>query len=325
MDTSSSNDDEPKVCTVFASSDSSGSKTVFDTIAFSVGKKEPPSPSQSFSGISSEQDGSKNPDTETDLVPSASSLFAESEKVHHRVEDVGQSGVERVVESTTNFPQSEPVDIFQEAANESGNLAVAVENLTIQEDRTQDLQGTQGNDNKNVPLSGAEENEDSPIPTANVLFADAPEVPFPVGQFSDSVQAPVTAAASANFPPQPPPAFLPGPFSEHQPIPTPTSTIFNPPPATPILNKNVVFPVQPQPPSGTSTPSTFNTTTFSTTDTIYDAWIPKEETRRILSSIVSAVQSGTYFPDKSHTTMPGVIYEDDLVRRTSQQNSYILI
>jgi len=53
---------------------------------------------------------------------------------------------------------------------------------------------------------------------------------------------------------------------------------------------------------------------FTPDDASYHAWIPSEETRKVLSTISSDIKAGTHVPDKEHMTMPGITLEDDLVR-----------
>lgn len=367
---SSSNDDEePKVCTVFASAASTGSKTVFDTIAFAMPKKEqlpststnifgggdhtrPPAADVAFSteststsglfgGTPQGPDGSSHPlEEQLDYL---SGIPASVDTISTLSEGVWNEGLpSSEVSVPPTLDSSEAVDIFAEIAEETqiqhdNSITEGMNNLILQEGSPQ-VQVDVGQEGNYDHLFGQAEGPhqtqeqeqqilediveaESPIPTANRLFANTPEVPFPVGQSQPDNSDPsafFNQLTSSGTPPTqivPQPAtatFLPGPFSPQTetppPLPPAVASPFSP------LPKRLPPPVTV---TGSVALSTYNAPNFTPLDAIYEAWIPKEETKRILFSITSAVRAGTYFPDKSHLTTPGIIYEDDLVNGNS--------
>jgi hypothetical protein len=130
--------------------------------------------------------------------------------------------------------------------------------------------------------------DEAPLPTANSLFADRPEVPFPVN-----------IGAVPDFPP-PPPKITIDPLPPQQ-LPHPTYAAV----------------AASGPPAQTPAPApvdTFSSLAYTAADMSFDAWIPTEETRGVLESLSTAAPSGILVPEKAHMTMPGIILEDDLVR-----------
>lgn len=163
MDSTSSNeDDEPKVCTVFSSSDYE-SKTVFDTIAFSVKKESPiTSLNPAFSGQCSIDFEEKQQFTKN--MPKTDSMISIN------ADDLQQGNYEGNITNTTNAihlittkdeitESSEPVTAGQAVINQY--VADPISNQTASAE-------PEGNENSHN------------LPMAKSLFADTPEVEFPV-------------------------------------------------------------------------------------------------------------------------------------------------
>lgn len=346
---SSNDDEEPKICTVFASSATSGStKTVFDTIAFSIPKKETLSTSASATNVSEEtshQDGSET--STSGLFMAAPPAVPQQESTTERSPDIfpgaedpttrpvivpafSSDNVETKQVSQAGPEGAQVVDIFEEAAaidqapqelKQKENIVDRMTSLVIQEGSPQVQVG-----------QGDEVDPESPIPTANKLFADTPEVPFPIGQFTQSDSDPSTFfnQLSTPLPPppssvhQPPTAFKNHPFSTPA-VPTQDAIsdasiqkqeVEEPQPAQQTQQSIFSSPRKQEPlVQGSVEPSTYNSTNYTPIDTMHDAWIPKEETKKILMALATAERPArSYLPDKSHMTTPGIIYEDDLVR-----------
>ncbi|CAG7828460.1 unnamed protein product [Allacma fusca] len=258
MDSGSSNDDdEPKICTVF-SSDSKSSKTIFDTIAFTSPKKE----EKPFVAVETS-------------VASAASVF--------------------------DTPKSSQASISQSLEAERGQKEVSLVQTDFGsgDDFSTKLDGGGIDINKDVPLSqpsslgpelvvedlsklkldrvdnqeelvGA---EDSPLPSANVLFADAPEVPFPVGLGSFDMTSDKSSFVSGGM-----------------------SVMTTP--QVPVIPAK----------SGADTFATV----YSSSNASYDSWIPSENTKKILLAITSGTEASNYIPDASTMTMPGIIHEVEM-------------
>lgn len=298
-------DEEPQICTVFSSTPSSHSKTIFDTIAFSVPKKEnsvlsPTSPFSEDEGPSTshsvesklEPEINVSTDASENEVLPASTMFeslsmsyigniptstvpAESipvtpadapASVLSYSEQKAQVSAPFTLTNTVNV-DTEPVVVGQ-CLNE--------ENLRLVSKEIEALSLT-GSSSTGESIGYDNADQQSPLPAANELFSNAPEVPFPVG-LGSSFQAVESSMQNAMV--------------------NPTAVPF----AQEAVEQIGMKPLD-----------AFSTITYSSKDATYDAWIPCENTRQILMSIATSVNSGTYFPDKTNMTTPGVIYKEDLV------------
>lgn len=298
--TPSNEDEEPQMCTVFSSNPSTHSaKTIFDTIAFSVPKKENSvlSPTSPFSpddtptatnqqteqgaaagapaplSLSSEESTGTGSSLPTTNQPNAmfeslcisSSLpftpLSYSAAARANEEQVPYQSLSSEPAAFSSQPLEQPPVIGQTLNEENLRLVSnEIESLSIKSGQQE------------------QEEEDEVIPTANVLFSNTPEVPFPV---------------SVSGPPLPPPA---GALS--------ASTV----------------------PSFELQQDAFSNITYATTKEApaYDAWIPSPQTKQILQSIASSNNLGTYLPpDKANMTTPGVIYKEDLVDKVAVNMSRI--
>jgi len=231
MESSSSDDGEPKICTVFADSSSS----LFDTIAFS-----------------------KNPQS-----PTVAAITANLNNV--------------VLQDSNRSPD----EISKEIAD-------AMEGLSAEDQQEQDI---------------AEVEE--VIPTANSLFANAPDIPFPVGLANPPPPSPPSPTpTAASF--QPVTKTQQSQVFQGQALSAPTIQMTS---AVPVATSVSPMPIM----SARKTPEVSMTEYCPAKDSAYDAWIPSEQTKLVLSQVAEGLKAGTYFPDKSHMTTPGIIYEDDLV------------
>ncbi|CAL8131704.1 unnamed protein product [Orchesella dallaii] len=320
MEGSSTNndDEEPQICTVFSSTPSSQSKTIFDTIAFSVPKKENSVMSPTSPFPEDEVPNTLSKDTEnfanSDEPVSSTAIFGQTQDQQSvfgiaasaspelappppaMFESLSMSYMAAGPESSelgeTLFPKADNVGTGLESSSLSSStdpIPVAVSDdflkVVSQEIDTISL-NSQTVDSSMVEVEP--ESEDSPLPTANTLFADAPEVPFPVGNFN---------ATS---------------LSSHQQVVesvTGTVSIFD---GGMTMTGNLATPTD-----------AFSTVSYSAVDIAYDAWIPIESARKVLMGVATAVHAGTYFPEKSHMTTPGIIYKEDLVDKVAVNMSRI--
>ena len=236
-------DDDLKICTVF-SSDTNSSKTIFDTIAFTSPKKEA---EDRGANNSHGTQSSSSAQLTSSSTASATSLFAEDSITS------GKDGGQGDDTSLVSLGQKETEDSVEE--DQKSNEAF------------DGLEVSSGKDENDPTL------EDVPLPCANVLFANAPEVPFPIGLGSTTTE------------PQKPVAFQEG---------------------VPQLGS-----LGPSMTGVVSTPSIDSVTSaYSSADIAYDAWIPTDETRKILGAITTGVQDPAHLPQTM--TMPGIIHEQDM-------------
>lgn len=307
--TGSNEDEEPQMCTVFSSNPSTHSaKTIFDTIAFSVPKKEnsvlsptspfspdtPPPPNTTSQHLI-EQDGAGG----AVPLPPAASLSAEESAGSSIPTNQPNAMFESLsISSSLPFtPQSysatyptieeqvpyqslstEPTAPFSLQSLQQPPLPPVIGQTLNEENLRLVSKEIESLSMKSPEQKAQTVDEDEVIPTANVLFSNTPEVPFPVG-------------VTAGPPPLPTPVALP------------TTTM----------------------PSFELQQDAFSNITYATTKEApaYDAWIPTPQTKQILQSIASSVNSGTYFPDKANMTTPGVIYKEDLVDKVAVNMSRI--
>ncbi|ODN05233.1 Trafficking protein particle complex subunit 12 [Orchesella cincta] len=321
-------DEEPQICTVFSSTPSSQSKTIFDTIAFSVPKKEssvmsPTSPfSEDVPSKATYPFGSQ-PNTEntgnSETVVSSTSLFSQTQALPQSsfgipVESSAVQPPPAMFESLSmSYMATGPASCELEenlplqmqdviSGLESSSLSSSADPLTgtVADDSlkgfTQEVESLSlhsqnvATNDTSVPVTETEL-EDSPLPTANSLFADAPEVPFPIGNYNATnvtlhqhSVGPVPEAGGNSLQ-----SVFDGGMAENLAIPT----------------------------------DAFSSISYSTMDLSYDAWIPIDSTRKVLMSVATAVHAGTYFPEKTHMTTPGIIYKEDLVDKVAVNMSRI--
>lgn len=268
-------DEEPQICTVFSSAPSAHSKTIFDTIAFSVPKKENSvlSPTSPFS--------------EDESGPSTSTLVTDEQQQsaqHPEPESLPASSVFESLPmsyvATTNAFQSLPGESFNTTTTASpAPLDASTQSLepVLEQKLNEECLKLVSKEIDALSLGGlsitdTDDNKEE-ILNANELFASTPEVPFPV-----SIPTSFSASSTGNVAP---------------------------------------------PPFGSKPIDAFSSITFSSKDAAYDAWIPSEQTNKILMTIATSVNSGTYFPEKANMTMPGVIYKEDLVDKVAVNMSRI--
>lgn len=322
-------DEEPQICTVFSSAPSHQSKTIFDTIAFSIPKKEssvmsptspfseddcvvagttsitavaglpltartdetlplgepetaaggieaPPVPLSMFESLSMsyiDPDTSSGSGLSTILSGSGSAFSYGEVRPPPPTESLKLTGASDRGPSTI---PTDPLNVTAEGLNEEALK------LVLKEIDSLGLNSGLPIVEESVPAS--ESDQESPLPTTNTLFTNAPEVPFPVG-------------VGAN----PPPLF------------SMTASADAAPPLSSSLSTKPID------------DDAFSAITYSAMDAAYDAWIPTDQTRQVLMTLATAVHAGTYFPDKSHMTTPGIIYKEDLVRTDNIQRMASLL
>lgn len=278
-------DDESRLCAVISSSgDTSSSKPIFDTITFTVPKKEPVRVPNLFT-----------PPPPDPYIPTPTAAMSKTNSMVSMLADDLQYG-DQVVAARTDAYDDAPSAAPLSATGDSGvlpststaHIAIFVDDedqedpvpntiLPFSEDTN--LKGVAGTLENLVLRENSTFEADIPIDHSSIHEAEAMSSMLPNSlSFSSSVPEGIEATA----------------FDEN------LSTQFHTVGSLTDLKPN----------------SEENWKAYVREHASYFAWIPSEETQKVLSSKSSEILAGTYVPDKEHLTMPGILLEEDLVSPT---------